>query len=107
MLANHWQQSSDAALSASIPNPIFEFSRLSSDDELEIERLLSIGLLDLLRLPMLARGATMQLQANQVALAADTVDLVTRVRQAWVSAVASRQLATYAQQIFSLSLIHI
>ena len=101
MLANHWQQSSDAALSASIPNPVFEFSRLSSDDELEIERLLSIGLLDLLRLPMLARGATMQLEANQVALAADTVDLVTRVRQAWVSAVASRQLATYAQQIFS------
>ena len=101
MLANHWQQSSDTALGGSIPNPVFEFGRISADDELEIERILAIGLLDLLRLPMLARGATIQLQANQVALAADTVDLVTRVRQAWVNAVASQQLATYAKQIFS------
>lgn len=101
MLANHWDQSSSTALSGSIPNPVFEFGRLSADDELEIERILAIGLLDLLRLPMLSRGAKMQLEANQVALAADTVDLVTRVRQAWINAVASRQLAIYAKQIFS------
>ena len=45
MLANHWDQSSSTALSGSIPNPVFEFGRLSADDELEIERILAIGLL--------------------------------------------------------------
>ena len=101
MLANYWDQASGTALSGSIPNPIFEFGRVSSDDELEIERLLAVGLLDLLQLPMLSRSASMQLEAGQVALAADVVDLVTRVRQAWVSAVVSRQLSVYAGQIFS------
>lgn len=101
MLANHWQQSASTALSGSIPNPVFEFERVSADEELEIERILAIGLLDLLRLPMLARGATMQLEANQVTLASDTVALVTRVRQAWVEAVVAQQLAVYAEQMFS------
>ncbi len=101
MLANHWGESSSAALSGSIPNPVFHFERLSADHELEITRLLSIGLLDLIRLPMLARGASIQLEANQVSLAADTVDLVTQVRQAWVDAIVSQQLATYAEQVFS------
>ncbi len=101
MLANHWSESSSAALSGSIPNPVFHFERVSADHELEISRILSIGLLDLLRLPMLARGASIQLEANQVALAADTVDLVTQVRQAWVDAIVSQQLAIYAEQVFS------
>ena len=101
MLAGYWEQSSSAALSGSIPNPVFEFGRISGDDELAIERILAFGLLDVLRLPMLAKDAKKQLEASQVAFAADTVDLVTRVQQAWINAVSSKQLAQYAEQIFS------
>lgn len=101
MLAEHWAQSSAIAVSASIPNPVFEFSRLSSDSELEIERLLAIGLLDLIRLPMLSKNANLQLQGSQLSLTADTVELVTMVRQAWVNAVATQELSRYAEQVFS------
>lgn len=101
MLARHWQHSAAAAISGSIPNPVFEFERVSADDELEIERILAIGLLDLLRLPMLSRAASLQIQINQVALAEEVVGLVTNVRQAWVNAVAAQQLSVYATQMFS------
>ena len=101
MLAEHWAQSSAIAVSGSIPNPVFQFSRLSSDSELEIERLLAIGLLDLIRLPMLSKNANLQLQGSQLSLTADTVELVTMVRQAWVNAVATQELSRYAEQVFS------
>ncbi len=101
MLASHWEQASNTAISGSIPNPVFEFEQVSSDDELEIERLLAIGLLDLLRLPMLAQDAALRIDSAQVSLASDVVDHVTQVRQAWVNAVAAQQLSVYAEQIFS------
>jgi outer membrane protein TolC len=101
MLTEYWEQSSDIALSGSIPNPVFEFARISSDSELEIERLLSIGLLDLIRLPVLRRKAELKLDANRLALSGNVVEHITEVRNAWVNAVAEQQLATYAQQVFS------
>ncbi len=101
MLTEYWEQSSSIALSGSIPNPVFEFGRLSSDSELEIERMLSIGLLDLIRLPVIKRKAELKLDANRLALSGNVVEHVTDVRNAWVNAVAEQQLATYAAQVFS------
>lgn len=101
MLADAWAQSASVALSGSIPNPVFEFGRVTSGAELEIERVLAIGLLDLIRLPSLSKTAGLQLEANQLALSASAVDLVTQVRQAWVNAVVTQQLASYAEMVFS------
>ena len=39
MLSEYWADSSGIALSGSIPNPVFEFGRLTADEELEIERM--------------------------------------------------------------------
>lgn len=101
MLAAYWADSSSTALEGSIPNPVFNFARLESDSELELERLLSIGLLDLIRLPMLLDRADRQLQAKQIELTGQVVDLVTSVRQAWVNAVSSQQLSDYGDQVLS------
>ena len=101
MLSEYWEQSSALALSGSIPNPVFEFGRLTSDSELEIERMLSIGLLDLIRLPVAKRKAELKLDANRVALSANVVDHITNVRNAWIDAVTEQQLATYSVQVFS------
>lgn len=101
MLAAHWEQAANTAMSGSIPNPVFEFGRLSNDEELEIERVLSVGLLDLLRFPMLYRSAKLQLQVDQTLLVSNVVDKITEVRQAWVNAITAKQLESYAEQIFS------
>ena len=101
LLANHWASSSSVALSGSIPNPVFGFARLTSDTELEIERLLSIGLLDLIRFPMLRERAIRGIEMNQLQLTSSITDLVTQIRNAWVSAVVAQQQASYAEQVFS------
>ena len=101
MLSEYWADSSQIALSGSIPNPVFEFGRLTSDEELEIERILSVGLLDLIRLPILKRKAELKLDSNRLQLSANVVEQITDVRNAWVNAVAEQQLASYAEQVFN------
>jgi len=99
LLANHWAAASSISVSGGIPNPVFEFSRLSSDSELEIERILAIGLLDLIRLPQRQQQAKLRLQASQIQMTADVIDLVTAVRQTWINAVVAQEFANYAEQV--------
>ena len=99
LLANHWASASSIAVSGGIPNPVFEFSRLSSDSELEIERILAIGLLDLIRLPQRQQQARLRLQAGQIQMTADVIDLVTSVRQSWINAVVAQEYSNYAEQV--------
>ncbi len=51
VLAENWAQAAQAAQSGRIHNPVFAFERLRIKDELELGRLLSFGLLDLLSFP--------------------------------------------------------
>jgi len=99
LLANHWASASSISVSGGIPNPMFEFSRLSSDSELEIERVLAIGLLDLIRLPQRQQQAKLRLQASQIQMTADVIDLVTSVRQSWINAVVTQEYSNYAEQV--------
>lgn len=101
MLASHWEDSSTIATTSGIPNPVFEFSRLSSDSLLEIERVLSIGLLDLVRLPMQRDNARRQLKDRQLQLTSEIINRVTEIRKAWVAAVVAQQNQHYAEQVFS------
>ncbi len=100
MLAENWASSASAAQSGRIANPLFTFERLRIGDELEIGRLLSFGLLDLLTLPQRAGIAQRRIAQGQLRLTSEVIDQVTQVRQAWVKAVAAQQMLSYAKQVF-------
>ena len=99
LLAQSWADMAAANQSGRIANPMFTFERMTFKDELEIGRLLSFGLLDVLTLPKRHGMAKSQVALAQVQLAANVVDQVTQVRQAWVRAVAAGQILEYAKKI--------
>lgn len=99
LLAQSWADMAIINQSGRIANPILSFERNQSLDEVELGRLLSFGLLDLLTLPRrqnIARNR--EAQAN-IQRSASVVDKVAQVRQAWVRAVAAEQTAQYAEQV--------
>lgn len=100
LLAQGWAESADAAQTGRIANPVFSFERMGVGDELELGRALSFGLLDLLTLPARQGMAERRIEQAQLRLSSEVVDQVTRVRQAWVRAVAAQQNLHYAQQVF-------
>lgn len=99
LLADNWSFAAKAAQSGRISNPVFMFERMSYPNELELVRMISFGLLDVLTLPQRYGIAEMQLEQAQTKLVADVVDEITRVRQSWVRAVAAQQTLIYARQV--------
>ena len=99
LLAQSWADMAAADQSGRIANPVFTFERMRFGDELELSRLLSIGLLDLLTLPRRQAIAGNRVAQARVQLSATVVDQVSQVRQAWVRAVAAQQLLAYAGQV--------
>lgn len=99
LLARHWAESAQAAQAGRLSNPVFTFERSTLLDELEIGRLLTFGLIDLLSLPARQGVAASAIQRSELAMATSVVEQVTQVRQAWVNAVAARQQAQYARQV--------
>lgn len=100
LLAQNWADTASAAQSGRLPNPMFSFERLRTGDELELSRMLSFGLLDLLTLPLRQGLAERQVEQARLRLSADVVERVTQVRQAWVRAVSARQTLQFAQQVY-------
>jgi len=101
LLAQRWAESADAAQSGRLANPVLAFEHLRTGDGLEIGRLLSFGLLDLLSLPQRQGVAAQRIAQTQLQLASDVVAQLTQVRQAWVRAVAAAQALGYAQQVYA------
>ncbi|MFZ6642510.1 TolC family protein [Undibacterium sp. TC4M20W] len=99
MLAQHQAAGASAAQSARITNPLFTFERNRQSGELELGRLLSFGLLDLLSLPQRQTMAQHSLAQGQTQLSLDVIDSVSLVRVAWVKAVAAQQSLEYARQV--------
>ena len=99
LLAQSWMDMAQANQMGRIANPVFTFERMRQGDELEIGRLLSFGLLDLLTLPRRQAIAQSRTALVKVQLAANVVDQITQVRQAWVRAVSAQQSLQYAEQI--------
>jgi outer membrane protein TolC len=99
MVAQSWAEISNANQAGRIPNPVFSFERLRIGDELEIGRLLSFGVVDLILLPRRMSIARSQGIQAQIQLTTTVVDQVTQVRQAWVRAIAAQQLLQYAEQV--------
>lgn len=99
LIAQSWSDMAAASQAGRMANPVFTFERLRLRDELELGRLLSMGLLDLLTLPR--RQAISRNQVAQAAtqLSIDVVERVGQVRVAWVRAVAAQQGVGYAEQV--------
>ena len=100
MLAQSWADSSLAAQSGRIANPVFSFERVRAGEELEFGRILTFGLLDLITLPYRKGIADQRIAQSQIRLAAEVVDRTTQVRQSWVRAVAAKQSLAYAKQVY-------
>lgn len=99
LLAQGWADIAAANQQGRLPNPVFKFERLRLVDELELGRLLSVGLLDLILLPQRMALSKSQSEQVRVQLASTVIDQVTQVRQAWVRAVAAQQSLQYAVQV--------
>ena len=99
LLADQWAEMASAEGSRRLLNPVLSLERVRSGEELEIGRLLSVGLLDLLTLPLRDRLAQQRQEQSRVRLAQAVVDHVTAVRQAWVRAVAAAEVLAYAGQV--------
>lgn len=103
MLYESAAQTAQATQSARLPNPVFEFERMvrngAEGREVEIGRLLSFSVLDLILLPSRLRMADYRYQANRLNLAGNVVQAATEARQAWVHAVAAQQSLQYAEQV--------
>ncbi|WP_232314062.1 TolC family protein [Ralstonia sp. A12] len=100
LLAQHAANTARAAQGGRLSNPLFTFDRLRSGDVLELDRMISIGLMELLTLPLRQRVAEQQIEQERLRLTSDVVDQISRVRQAWVRAVAAQQSLKYAGQVY-------
>ncbi|MBL0391213.1 TolC family protein [Ramlibacter monticola] len=100
LIAQGWNDMALADQAGRIANPVFTFERMRLGEELEIARLLSIGLLDLITLPQRQAIARSQIEQGRVQLATRIVEHVNAVRLAWVHAVTSQQSLGYAQQVY-------
>jgi outer membrane protein TolC len=103
MLYESAAQTAQATQSARLPNPVFEFERMVRNAggarEVEIGRMLSFSVLDLILLPSRLRMADHAYQANRLSLAGSVVQAAIEARQAWVQAVAAQQSLQYAEQV--------
>lgn len=100
LLAQNWAESANAAQIGRIANPFLSYKRLTSGDDVDVERTLTIGLLDVLTLPMRQGVSRYRIEQSQLRLTSEVVDQVTQVRQAWVRAVAAQQTLRYARQVY-------
>jgi outer membrane protein TolC len=103
ILAKNWAEAASAAQYGRMANPTLAFERATLLDEVELNRRMSFGLLDLLTWPLRYQSAQRGLERARLQLAGDVVDHVSMVRQAWVRAVAARQSLAYAQQVNALA----
>jgi outer membrane protein TolC len=95
--------SAEATQSSRLPNPVFTFERLvrgeGAERDLDIGRMLSIPVLDLILLPAKLRVNEFQQRQTRLKLSGDVVQAAVDARQAWVQAVAAQQSLQYFEQV--------
>ncbi|WP_197324801.1 TolC family protein [Ralstonia solanacearum] len=89
----------DLVQAGRLPNPGFTFSRVHSANDLQITRLFSLDVLQLLALPFATQVEQRRFAQARLAAADDTLRLAAETRRAYVNAVAAQQLAVYADQV--------
>ena len=99
LLSQGWADIAAANQTGRLANPIFTFERMRLNSELELGRLLSFGLVDLILLPQRMSISKSQASLAKIQLTTTVVDQVTLVKQAWVRAVSAQQSLQYAEQV--------
>lgn len=105
LLAKKGADIAQAQRAGRIGNPWLSYERLRDHSETEIGRTLGFGLLELLTLPQRKKIAAADTRVEELRLAIVIVDEVTRIRQAWVRAVAAEQRMRYAEKILETGLL--
>ena len=77
------------------PNPLLSVGRLREGEVVEIERLISFNVLNLLTLPWRTRFAGQQTELAKLRAAQSVVQHAADTRKAWFNAVAAQQTANY------------
>ena len=99
MLADSAAASAASSQSVRIPNPLLSYGRLAAGSTLEIDRALSVSLLDFILWPQRRHLGDLQQAQHRLRSAGDVVATALAARQAWVAAVAAAQSARYAEQV--------
>lgn len=79
------------------PNPLLTLSRLREGERVEIERMLSFNVINLITLPWRAKYAGQQTELAKLRAAQDVIRIAADTRKAWFNAVAAEQTARYLQ----------
>ncbi|MEJ5989082.1 TolC family protein [Ramlibacter sp. PS3R-8] len=98
-LAQSWGEIATAQQRGLPGGLVFSFERLREGADLELGRLLSVGLFDLITLPQRRAVSKIASEQARVRMAGAVVDQVSNARQAWVKAVAAREIEVYAVQV--------
>ncbi|TWO70047.1 TolC family protein [Caenimonas sedimenti] len=98
-LAQSWGEIAMAQQRGLPGGVVFSFERLREGADLELGRLLSVGLFDLITLPQRRAVSKIESEQARVRMAGAVVDQVSNARQAWVKAVAAREIEVYAVQV--------
>lgn len=88
---------SDRAQAGRLPNPHLALGRLREGQTVEIERMLSFNVINLVTLPWRARYADQRMELAKLQAAQDVIRLAADTRKAWFNAVAAAQTAQYMQ----------
>lgn len=103
LVAEGWALQSATAESATWPRLGLAFERSRHDGELARATTLSIGLAELVTLPLRQANADRQRELQRLTLASDLLALHGAVRQQWIRAVAAGQLLVYHQQVLQVA----
>jgi outer membrane protein TolC len=101
MLSASAAASAVATQAARLPNPLFEYGRLSAGGVVEIDRAVTVSLLDFVLLPQRRRLANQQQARLRLQSAADVVAMTADVRRAWIEAVAAEESVRQAERLLA------
>ncbi|MFM0159212.1 Outer membrane protein TolC [Burkholderia sp. GAS332] len=89
----------DLVQAGRLPNPGFSFSRTHGGNDLSISRTFTLGLLNVLTLPLAKRIERRRFEQTRLLAADAMLKVAADARRAYVSAVAAQQSAAYAEQV--------
>jgi hypothetical protein len=88
-----------AVQSGRLINPVFTFDRLVRGDDIDIGRLLSFQIVDLLTWPLRTQMASLRIEQDKIKAAGDIIERASDARKAWVEAVAAEQTLAYYRDV--------
>jgi outer membrane protein TolC len=100
--ATYWEAGiaqADLVQAAHLPNPEFNLQRLGSGGSVQLQRMFTFDLLDILTKPLQARVAARHFEQTRLDIAGRIEAKAIDARRAWVEAVAAGQALEYARTV--------